>query len=76
MTLRIKEDVVVDTEYFLRPMDTCPRGRTVMLKVHRGGTVKGIYAGEDYYTGWAPMPKAPPWLKELERELDKKMSRG
>lgn len=73
MAIKVKEDVVVDTEYFLRPMSECPKGRLVLLKVLLGGTVKGIYAGEPYFTGWAPLPKEPAWLKELEAKLTSEM---
>lgn len=73
MAIRVKEDVVVDTEYFLRPMSECPKGKLVLLKVFLGGTVKGTYSGEVYYTGWAPLPKEPEWLKALEQDLALKM---
>lgn len=73
MAIKVKEDVVVDTDYFLRPMSECPKGRLVLLKVLLGGTVKGIYAGERHYTGWAPLPKEPVWLKELETQLASEM---
>ena len=73
MAIKVKEDVVVDTDYFLRPMSECPKGRLVLLKVLLGGTVKGIYAGEPHYTGWAPLPKEPVWLKTLESQLASEM---
>lgn len=73
MKLRIKPDVVVDGDYLLQPMHTCPKGRKVLLKVFLGGTVTGIYAGEDSYTGWAPLPKEPEWLKDLERSMFERM---
>lgn len=73
MTIKVKNDIVVDTQYYLQPMETCPRGRLVFLKVFMGGTVKGIYAGESCYTGWAPLPKMPKWLKDLERNMFEKM---
>lgn len=73
MTIKINQDSVVDTEYFLQPMETCPKGRLVFLKVFMGGTQKGIYSGEPHYTGWAPMPKMPPWLKELEAKRFEEM---
>lgn len=73
MTIKVKEDVVVDTENFLQPMSTCPKGRKVLLKVFLGGTTPGFYNGESYYTGWAGLPKEPQWLKDLETQMLKEL---
>jgi hypothetical protein len=51
------DDVAVDLDYFWRPMDTCPRAVKVQLLNPNGVAIYGKYLGEDYWGGWAPVPK-------------------
>lgn len=70
MTLKIKEDIVVETEHFYRPMETCPIGRKVQMKVIDGGVVFGVYTGKEKWAlGWCGLPKEPPWMKALEKQM-------
>lgn len=55
--------VAVDTNYYWRSMDTCPRGVKVQLLGGGGVAMYGQYNGKDtFYKAWAPLPKIP---KEL-----------
>lgn len=50
--------VAVDTEYFWRAMDECPRGVKVQLLGPGGVALYGTYNGRDpQWRGWAPLPK-------------------
>lgn len=38
-------------------MSACPRSTKVQLLGSGGVAVYGIYSGEPFWTGWAPLPK-------------------
>jgi hypothetical protein len=52
----------VDTEYFWRPISTCPAGVKVQL-INRdaGSAIYGVYCkvhnAKEFWTHWAPLPK-------------------
>jgi hypothetical protein len=63
MNYRVNQDhaVVVATDYYWLPMDTCPRGMKVQLLNMGGVAVYGQYDGKyPHWQGWAPLPKKPP----------------
>ena len=52
-----KDEVAVDLDYFWRPMTTCPKAVKVQLLNPDGVAILGKYLGENYWRGWAPVPK-------------------
>jgi hypothetical protein len=55
----------VDHSYFWRDMRTCPLGTKVQLLGRGGVAAYGKWNGkDDFWVGWAPMPKVPPGIKE------------
>jgi hypothetical protein len=51
--------VAVSTEtYFESDMTTCPRGVTVQLLGAGGVAMYGVYAGEEFFVGWCPLPRS------------------
>lgn len=53
--------VAIDTEYYWRPIHTCPTGVKVQLKGGGGVAVYGVYkVGDPFWIGWAPVPKDAP----------------
>jgi len=51
---------IVDTDYYWQPMETCPRSAKVQLLSKHGVAVYGEYHGkEEFWVGWAALPKKP-----------------
>ena len=63
--MNIKDNAVaVDQEYFWRPMLICPRGVKVQLLGIGGVAAYATYDGKNkFWTGWAPVPSRPDWMK-------------
>jgi len=66
MTIRQSKDgaAIVDTEYYWKPMETCPRSAKVQLLSKHGVAVYGevherglLHGKETFWVGWAPLPK-------------------
>jgi hypothetical protein len=61
VTVRDSSDgrAVVDTEYFWRPINTCPAGRKVQLiNKALGCAAYGTHNPKNkFWTHWAPLPK-------------------
>ena len=59
MAIKISDQAVaVDTAYFWRPLQDCPRGVKVQLRGQGGVATYGHYDGKDpFWTDWAPLPK-------------------
>lgn len=63
MNVTVSSDgaAAVDSDYFWRSMDSCPRGVKVQLLGLGGVAHYGIYDGSDkFWTAWAPLPKRLP----------------
>lgn len=69
MTVKINsERVAVDHSYFWQPMETCPPHTKVQLLNPGGVAVYGEWNGrDDFWLGWAPRPKMPPWMNDRRR---------
>lgn len=51
-------NVAVAVDYFWQPdMQSCPRGVKVQLLGAGGVAVYGVYMGEPWWEGWAPLPQ-------------------
>ncbi len=61
MNMKIRDNqVAVDHSYFWQHMSTCPRGVKVQLLGSGGVATYGTFNGsEDFWIGWAPLPKVP-----------------
>jgi hypothetical protein len=57
----------VDPDYFWQPIETCPTGERVQLLNRAGIASTGKMMGnkDNWWIGWAPLPKIPPAIKEL-----------
>lgn len=56
----------VDKGYSFIPIATAPRGAKVQLLGRGGVAVYGIYDGNPFWIGWAPVPCIPKELKDLK----------
>lgn len=67
MTVRVTTDraAAVDTDYYWRPMQTCPTSVKVQLLGQGGVAVYGSWDGKtDWWRGWAPLPKIPKEMRD------------
>jgi hypothetical protein len=50
---------VIDTDYYWRPIETCPQGKKVQLiNANMGCAAYGTHNPKyKYWTHWAPLPK-------------------
>lgn len=59
--LNTSRDVAVATDtYFNEDMTTCPRGAKVQLLGAGGVASYGVYNGDSFWIGWAPVPRRRP----------------
>ena len=59
------QTLAVDPDYFWRPMCECPAGAKVQLLGAGGVATYGNYiSGDDFWHGWAPLPKNKNRIKE------------
>jgi len=66
----MNDRVVVDPDYYWRPMETCPRAMKVQLLNPGGVAIHGQYHGEPFWGGWTPLPKKRPKEEHEPEALD------
>jgi len=58
MKLNADQTVVVSTEVYCQPMDTCPRGKRVQVLGPGDCATETIWDGkDDQWQGWAEFPR-------------------
>jgi hypothetical protein len=59
--------VIVDPDYYWRPISTCPSGSKVQLLNRAGIASSGTLESnrDGWFIAWAPLPKIPPEIKAL-----------
>ena len=69
MTYRINTDksAAVSTDYFYQPIETAPRGvKIIGLSATNVARIDKIGKDSGDLIAWAPLPKEPIWLKQLQ----------
>lgn len=63
----MNDQAKVDPDYFWQPIKTCPLGVKVQLLNRAGIASTGKLAGnkDNWWIGWAPLPKIPPEIQTL-----------
>jgi hypothetical protein len=69
MRYRINTDksAAVATDYFYQPIETAPRGvKIIGLSATNVARIDRIGKDSGDLIAWAPLPKMPNWLRELQ----------
>ncbi len=69
MTFRMNADknAAVALHYYYLPIESCPKGVSI-IGLSKGGVARVDKVGSDPgdLVAWAPLPRRPQWLNELE----------